>query len=169
MCNEQLWNKITPLLKDDYELIHVTIPLKSSLDEVVETLNSSIKEPTINLLGFSLGGYIASYFACKYPKRIKRLFIMAATPCDLPPSEIRKRESVITMSEKFGFKALAKAKIVSLLEKVNHDNEELINLIGTMYKDLGQKAFISQLGAALKREDLGKKLLGNWGNWKWLI
>lgn len=157
MCNEQLWSKITPLL-DEYELVHVEIPLNNTLDEMMASLCEKIAENSINLLGFSLGGYIASYFACRYPHKIKRLLIMAATPCALPKEEILKREQALQLSQQFGFKSLSHQKIVSLLEESNQNNESLIKLIGDMYTQLGQKAFQIQLGSTLNREDLSQGL-----------
>lgn len=159
MCNEQLWSRLVVFIKDDFELVHLDIPLKENLDVMVEALLEEMKEDKINLLGFSLGGYLASYLACKYPQRIERLFLLSSTPCDLPQDEIIKREKVIQMSRQFGFKGLARQKIISLLDKKNHNNEPLIALIATMYQKLGQEVFISQFSSTLNRPDLLQELL----------
>ena len=159
MCNEQLWSEIKPLLEMNYELIHLRIPLKSSLDEIVDYLYDSIKESKINLLGFSLGGYIAAYFACKYPQKMNRLFVMAATPCDLPKNEIIKRKKVLELNKRLGFKSLSRQKIITLLDEKNADNEYLIDLIAKMYEDLGEEEFTHQLQSTLRREDLFEQLL----------
>lgn len=158
MCNEQLWSAIKPLLEMNYELVHLSIPLKLNLDEMIDSLYDSIEESKINLLGFSLGGYIAAYFACKYPQKVNRLFIMAATPCDLPKNEIIKRKKVIDLNNRLGFKSLARQKIITLLDEKNVQNEYLIILIAKMYEDLGEDAFTYQLQSTLQREDLFEQL-----------
>ena len=79
MTDERLWSRIIPLLKDEYELIHVPIPHTGDFDEIIDILFNLFTEDKVNLLGFSLGGYIASYFAITYPNRVNKLFMLAAT------------------------------------------------------------------------------------------
>ena len=76
MRDERIYGQLSYYL-DDYELIHLKIPLSEDFEEIVDILNNNIKEEKINLLGFSLGGYIASYFAIKYPSKIKKLFLLS--------------------------------------------------------------------------------------------
>ncbi len=154
MCNENLWSRLEPFFDDNYELITLPIPLEDSFDTVIESLEKSIKEEKINLLGFSLGGYIASYFACKYPHRINKLFIIASSLCPLSEQEIKKREDTISFVSRHGFKGLSTKKVISLLDKQNEKNFELIELIQQMYVDLGKEVFLSQMSVTLKRDDL---------------
>lgn len=158
MCDNRLWNKLRPLLEKDFDLVHVEIPLKKSLDEMADFLDSYFKEEKINLLGFSLGGYIASYFAVKYPQKVAKLFVMSNSPCDLPDAEIEKRENVIKLVDSYGFSGISKKKIQTLLGDENQENEEIITLIQRMYLDLGENVFTTQLASTLKREDLATSL-----------
>ena len=70
MTDIRLWSRALPFLKDDFEIVHIPIPNSTDFDEIVDILNKEFKEEKINILGFSLGGYIASYFTCKYPQRV---------------------------------------------------------------------------------------------------
>ncbi|MCP4970729.1 MAG: alpha/beta hydrolase [Arcobacter sp.] len=159
MCNQTLWKKMYLYFDDNYELIHLEIPLKKNLDEIVSTLNREIKDDKINLLGFSLGGYIASLFAVKYPNKINKLFIVACSLCEFSNEEIIKRKNAIAFTKKFGFKGLSRKKIISLLEKENQNDNYLIELIQKMYIDLGEDVFLSQFFSTLNRPDLLNKLL----------
>jgi pimeloyl-ACP methyl ester carboxylesterase len=40
------------------------------------------------LIGFSLGGYIATYFSMLYPERVEKLFVISNSPTSLPLDEI---------------------------------------------------------------------------------
>ena len=77
MTDNRLWKRVLPLLDDKYEIVHISIPQSTDFDEINKILFEKFKnEEKINLLGFSLGGYIASYFAdinCKLAKTL--LFI----------------------------------------------------------------------------------------------
>lgn len=159
MCDENLWKYIKNNLNNKYELIHINIPLKSSLDEMCDFLLKNLKDEKINLLGFSLGAYIASYFAVKYPKKISNLMLLGNSACDLPLFEIEKRKNIINHIKNFGLNTLARKKVQTLLAKKNQENDELILLIQNMYKDLGKEVFISQLNSTLIRRDLLKQML----------
>ena len=145
MCDERLWERLTPYLEDEYELEHLEIPLTSNFDEIIEIIDHKIKEEKINLFGFSFGAYISSYFTVKHPNRVQRLFLNAGTPSVMTPSEIEKRNNMLEMMNSFGFQGISSKKVASLLEDPNHNDENLINLIKNMYVDLGEEVYIAQI------------------------
>jgi len=159
MTDERLWNRIKPFL-DEYELIHVAIPHSHNFDEVIDILLEVFKEEKINLLGFSLGGYIASYFAVTYPNRVNKLFMVASTPGSSTEAEIERRKEKFVVIEKEGFKGLSYEKAVTLVEEQNKEDSELIKTIQDMFMDLGKETFISQLTSTFNRIDLLEDLVG---------
>ncbi|ADG93547.1 alpha/beta hydrolase fold protein [Arcobacter nitrofigilis DSM 7299] len=161
MNDEKLWSRLIPLFDDTYEFIHLEIPKKDSFDEIVEVLNDKIKDEKINLLGFSLGGYISCYFGLKYPNRINKILAVACSPANLNEIECQRRRETIELTKKFGFKGLSRKKVLSLVEPKNQGDEELINLILQMYIDVGEEAFYSQFKATIIREDLSEKLINS--------
>ncbi len=157
MTDERLWSRIKPLLENDYELIHIPIPHTEDFDEIIDILDkqfSDDSEEKVNLLGFSLGGYIASYYAITYPNRVNRLLMVAATPGSSSEAEIERRKEKFTVIEKEGFKGLSYDKAKSLVEKKNKDDKELIKIIQDMFIDLGKERFITQLTSTFYRKDL---------------
>ncbi len=158
MTNELLWSYLLPYLKNDYELINISIPLENSFDEVVDVLASRFKNKKINLLGFSLGGYIATYFALKYPSLVSKVFIVGSSPCMLLEEEIEKRKNAINFVKQNGLKDLSRKKVISLLDKKNEKNDNLIKLIQKMYTDLGKDTFITQFTSTLSRNNLFDEL-----------
>ena len=157
MTDERLWSRIKPLLENDYELIHIPIPHTEDFDEIIDILDkqfSNDSEEKVNLLGFSLGGYIASYYAITYPNRLNRLLMVAATPGSSSEAEIERRKEKFTVIEKEGFKGLSYDKAKSLVEKKNKEDSELIKIIQDMFIDLGKERFITQLTSTFYRKDL---------------
>ena len=157
MTDNRLWSRIIPLLENDYELVHTTIPHSEDFDEIIDILFNEFKEEKVNILGFSLGGYIASYFAITYPNRVNRLFTVAATPGNSTEAEIERRKEKFVAIEKEGFVGLSYEKAKSLLE--NQNDEELIKIIQDMFMDLGKESFISQLTSTFYRKDLFEDLI----------
>ena len=157
MTDNRLWSRIIPLLENNYELVHTSIPHSEDFDEIIDILFNEFKEERVNILGFSLGGYIASYFAITYPNRVNRLFTVAATPGNSTEAEIERRKEKFVAIEKEGFVGLSYEKAKSLLEKQN--DEESIKIIQDMFMDLGKESFISQLTSTFYRKDLFEDLI----------
>ena len=55
-----------------YEMAHAAADLKSLLDESVVT--------AVHLLGYSMGGRLALYFALSYPEQVRSLTLVSASP-----------------------------------------------------------------------------------------
>ena len=159
MTDERLWSRIKPFLQNEYELVHVPIPHTEDFDEIIDILFNLFKEERVNLLGFSLGGYIASYFAITYPNRVNRLFMVAATPGASNEAEIERRKEKFAIIEKEGFAGLSYEKAVSLVEEQNQNDAELIKIIQDMFIDLGKDTFITQLTSTFYRKDLYEELV----------
>ncbi|XPV70230.1 MAG: alpha/beta fold hydrolase [Halarcobacter sp.] len=159
MCNEMLWKKLIPLLEHNYELIHLNIPNKQNIDYVVDALHQKITDKKANILGFSLGGYFASYYGFKYPNNINKLMIISSSCSCLSKDEIKKRELGLEFIKKFGFNKLSKKAINSMLDEKNIDNKKLIDTIQDMYISLGEDTLFDQLKVSLHRRDLSNLLL----------
>ncbi|MDX4040145.1 alpha/beta fold hydrolase [Aliarcobacter skirrowii] len=158
MTDIRLWSKALPLLKDDFEIIHIPIPSSTDFDEIVDILNKEFKEEKINILGFSLGGYIASYFTCKYPQRVKRLFTVAATPGTTSKVELERREKKLVDFENSSEFGLELEKAIMLLEEQNQSDLSLAQTMVDMFNDLGRDTFLTQLKSTFNRVDLFDKL-----------
>jgi pimeloyl-[acyl-carrier protein] methyl ester esterase len=55
-------------------------PSPFSLDAIVSELSAQLDEP-INVCGWSLGGMVALRWAMRAPEKVKRLVLVASTPC----------------------------------------------------------------------------------------
>lgn len=159
MTDERLWSRLKPYLESDYELIHMNLPLTTDFDKAVEELNEKIKDEKIFLLGFSLGGYIASYFAIKYPQKIEKLLIVAGTPSSMNEDEIIKRKLTLQQMNNLGFKGLSYKKTQSLLEETNQEDKELIKIVQDMFSSLGKEVYNIQMESTFVRRDIYKELI----------
>lgn len=154
MTDERLWIRLKPYLENEYELIHLAIPSSENFDEIIEILDKQIPDEKINLLGFSLGGYIASYFSAKKKHKMNRLFLVASTPSSTNIEDETKRRKKLEIMKKNPFEPLGYEKAKSLLEEKNQNDEELIKIIENMYLDLGLDTFITQMNSTFNRIDL---------------
>lgn len=158
MCDERLWSRLKPFLEDKYELIHLPIPFSDNFNTASKKLEGIIEDESINLLGFSLGAYLASYFTVKNPTKVKRLFLVAGTPGAMNDDEITKRKMAISQIQKFGFKGLSNKMVLSLIDEKNHNDSELIDLIKDMFKNLGEQTYKIQMKLTFNRVDISDDL-----------
>lgn len=96
-----IWAETAARLADDFEVHVVDLPghgfsgqreearrkgqtaeprLPFTLDSIVTGLAAQFPGP-VNLLGWSLGGIIAQHWAAREPQQIRRLVLVASTPC----------------------------------------------------------------------------------------
>mgnify|MGYP005985164933 CR=1 FL=1 len=158
MTDERLWSRIKPILEHKYELVHIPIPNTEDFDEMNQCILDVIKDEKINILGFSLGGYIASYFSLKYPHKVNKLFVVAVTPSATNKEDELRRKEKLEIIKKDGFKPLGFEKAKSLVEPKNKEDNELIQIIEDMYNDFGMDAFITQMNSTFNRLDLFEDL-----------
>ena len=156
MCTEQLWQFLLPSLSDEFELCYLTIPNKMSLDDISDHLVAQFEEDRVNLLGFSLGGYIASLIACRFPDRLNKLMVLANSPCALNSEEISLRQQTLSILRRFGYKGMPRVKAEALLAEKSALH---IDLILEMDKALGADTLLSQLENTSSRDDLMQPLL----------
>ncbi len=159
MTDERLWSRLVPFLEEKYELVHISLPLTDNFDEASNKLEKIFKEEQINLLGFSLGAYLACYFTVNNPSRVKRLFLLAGTPGAMNKDEIEKRKQTLLHMNNFGFKGLSHKKVLTLIEEVNHNDEELIDIVKNMFSDLGSEVYTVQMKSTFNRKDISEKLI----------
>ncbi len=159
MCDSRLWQWLWPYLEPHFSLVHVDLPVGDNIEEIVESLAQQLPLTSINLLGFSLGGYLASAFAVRYPKRLDRLCVLANSPNGLSGAEVARRRQTIHWVETNGYAGIPSKKINQLLHR-SHRNSALIhNVIAEMDRELGITALLQQLKSTTQRVDLSADLV----------
>jgi len=158
MCNQLLWLTCIEHLPENVELIHLDIPVGNSIEEIVTLLKKHLPEGKLNLAGFSLGGYIASAYALKYPEKVNKLLLISNMSYSLPEAELKERNRTIAFIKKHGYSGIPTKRITALLHPDNTNNQEVIHCIREMDISLGKETLIHQLTVTTQRENLLIKL-----------
>jgi pimeloyl-ACP methyl ester carboxylesterase len=153
MCNEQLWIELLPYLQDSFELVYLSIPRGKNFDELADYYYDLFDGDSVNLIGFSLGGYIASYFSTVYPECVEKLFVISNSPTSLPIEELNQRSDILRYVGIHGYQGISRKKAAGLLDS-KKQTDSLIALILAMDSECGEKEFISQYQYTSKRTDL---------------
>ncbi|MGB5997101.1 MAG: alpha/beta fold hydrolase [Marinomonas sp.] len=153
MCDERLWQLTQPLL-NDIKLQPISLPMEDSIDGIVSALAALLPDEPICLLGFSMGGYLASAFAVKYPARIKQLMVVSNAAMGLMENEIAQRKQALNWVLKQGYHGIPKKKAIAMLGERNKKSDFLIELIQSMDASLGESVLVQQLSSSLERPTL---------------
>ena len=163
MCDQRLWLSAWQLLREQchekYLLIPLVIPSSRCMDEVVSTLSDQIIENQAILVGFSLGGYIASAIALKLEYKLKHLLVISNFPKNLPSAEIKQRKRTIDWISQRGYSGIPNKRIDDLLhaniKQFNpQDYQAIRQVIVDMDRELGVEVLLHQLSVSLHRPNL---------------
>lgn len=165
-CDSRLWDKLRSQLSSDIEPAHFPIP-KLPLSDVLEKLhkvigNAAVEGHPVLLLGFSLGGYIASsYLASLIEGELTldstinvKVFVCSNTPTALPSRELRQRRRIIQNIDAKPYSGASRSRVKYMLSEINHDDESMIQLIQSMDQKLGVESLKHQLSFTGERRDL---------------
>ena len=154
MCDETLWVDVWPELEAGFELVALAIPKENSFEKMAKALTSQLPGEPANLVGFSLGGYLASYFASCYPDRVKQLLNIANSPCGLPESELKQRRQTLAWLKHAEYKGAVAQRIQQLLGIKSKNDFDMIKHIQQMERSVGLEQLVPQLTASSERDDL---------------
>jgi len=164
-CNEQTWSKLWPLLDQNDELIHLQIARSGSMVNVVAMLVAKIKKVSgareFSLIGFSLGGYLASAVSLHFNEQLTRLMVIANVPKVLPANELIARKSIISTIAKLGYQGLKKNRLRHFLDSSQHHNEALFDIILAMDNCFTKDDIVHHLDSLSVREDLTAALVNS--------
>lgn len=162
MCDHRLWSamsiEIEKLCPNHFEFHFLSIGTQTTIDGILQDIKQQLPNERITLLGFSLGGYLASAFSVKYPDLVEQLFVISNMPSALPEKEIKERSRTVAWIKEHGYKGIPQKRVLALLDKSAHENEKIIRLIKDMDNLLGQNTLMHQLMTTTKRENLFAKL-----------
>lgn len=167
-CDEQLWKTLWPSLytklpKECFQFVHLKIPDCGTMDEVVMSLVQTIRVQSANksfyLVGFSMGGYLASAASLHFTEQLQGVLILSNTPKALPESELAQRIGIIKGIEKSGYKGLSRSRALGFVDVKHRGNETLIMTIQSMDSGFNQRDILHHLKELSIREDLSQQLL----------
>lgn len=83
-----VWTDVAQRLAEDFEVLSVDLPgngasaalPRTDLDSLVDALSAQFDAP-LNVCGWSLGGQVAQHWAVREPDKVRRLILVASTPC----------------------------------------------------------------------------------------
>ncbi|MFT5755465.1 MAG: 2-succinyl-6-hydroxy-2,4-cyclohexadiene-1-carboxylate synthase [Alteromonadaceae bacterium] len=162
MCDQRLWQPLWEQLQKTSlitpTLIHLTIPTDKTIDKIVAYLATQIINNDSYLVGFSLGGYLASVLALNYPHKVKQLLLISTMSSALANKELKERTRTIDWIKVNGYTSISLRRIHAFLHANACKNQNIVDVIKAMDSDLGEDVLLHQLTVTTQRKNLLPKL-----------
>jgi pimeloyl-ACP methyl ester carboxylesterase len=154
-----MWQLLCEQYSTDCQLVHLPIPTTGNMDVVVSEIAKKIVADKAILVGFSLGGYIASAIALRMPELISHLVVVSNLPKNLPDAEIKQRKRTIAWIAQRGYSGIPNKRIDDLLHPEikqieNNSFVSIKNTIMAMDAELGVDVLLHQLSVSMLRPAL---------------
>lgn len=158
-CDERIW---LPVWRKMALAQRCYVPLQwaNNLSDMLALTSDRIDscDTKVHLVGFSMGGYIASLAALKLPQKVAALTLVCYSPFGFTPQQINQRQQLMRHIQQGNYTGITARTLKEHLAAVNLDNATLVETFKSMTEDLGQATLAAQLKASTPREDLSQKL-----------
>lgn len=153
MLDETLWDALRPALTapapgaaggPPRELVQVPLGGGATIAEMARAALAASPAGRFDLLGFSMGGYVAREMARMAPERVRSLILVATSSRADTALQVSQRQTAATAKPLGPFRGLGRTAIIHSLHPVHANDTALIGRVRTMGERLGREAFIEQ-------------------------
>ncbi len=157
MCDERLWGRLSDALSPQMDLHHIAIEKSKNVADMHDRIFREVPEQA-NIIGFSMGGYLALEFGLKYPQRVSSLVMICASADGLTDAEMSLREKYIHWLRENEYKGMSEQRLKQFIHPKHVNNNGIIETIRAMDRDLGKETLIFQMQETSYRKSLISQL-----------
>ncbi len=157
LCDERMWGRLLPLLGDGFEFNHVPLYKAHTREQMLELIGAH-SAPKANLVGFSLGAYLAMEYALAHPERVASLTIIGSAGKKLLDKEKATRLRIIPQLEKNHYTGMTQMRLREIVAPEHLDDQAIIGVIQQMAVDLGKDVLLAQFRSTIERPDLMERV-----------
>jgi pimeloyl-ACP methyl ester carboxylesterase len=153
LCDERMWGRLLPLLGDGFEFNHVPLYKAQTREQMLELIGAH-SAPQANLVGFSLGAYLAMEYALAHPERVASLIIIGSAGKKLLDKEKATRLRIIPQLEKNHYTGMTQMRLREIVAPEHMDDPAIVGVIQQMAVDLGKDVLLAQFRSTIERPEL---------------
>jgi len=142
MADETLWDDVVQTLAPFGPVIALALREGATIEDMAQALIPALPD-RFDLVGFSMGGYVAREIVRLIPERINSLILVATSARGDTEEMIRQRRSALRSAPE-RFKGLSRMAIQSSLHPALRGNAEMLSRVRDMGVRLGGHVFQRQ-------------------------
>jgi len=138
---------------------YVPLQWASSQEEMLALSEDRILDNVkVHLVGYSMGGFIASLVAQRNPHNIASVTLIGYNPEGLSKEEIAKRKQLTSMLKQGNFKPDNDAYLSRFIHPSRLNDDKVAGVVKSMAQDLGKTTLLNHTLATTPRESTVKAL-----------
>ena len=138
---------------------YVPLQWASSQEEMLALSEDRILDnEKVHLVGYSMGGFIASLVAQRNPHNIASVTLIGYNPEGLSKEEIAKRKQLTSMLKQGNFKPDNDAYLSRFIHPSRLNDDKVAGVVKSMAQDLGKTTLLNHTLATTPRESTVKAL-----------
>ena len=138
---------------------YVPLQWASSQEEMLALSEDRILDnEKVHLVGYSMGGFIASLVAQRNPHNITSVTLIGYNPEGLSKEEIAKRKQLTSMLKQGNFKPDNDAYLSRFIHPSRLNDDKVAGVVKSMAQDLGKTTLLNHTLATTPRESTVKAL-----------
>jgi len=151
LCDERLWFPVWRQL-DCADRGYIPLQWAETLEQMLGLLEHAVAGRKVQLVGFSMGGYIASLFAIRFPELIASLTLVGNHSQGLSEDEVALRGKLVKALQKGQFRPMSDERLADFV----HPNKipDVGCTIREMEQDLGGSVLLYHTQATTPRQSL---------------
>lgn len=159
MCDQRLWRPVWQRLIPRFSCDYVSTETEQTREGMLGLIHSvaSVGEP-IDLVAFSMGGYLALEYALANPGRVASLITVGSSAFGLTDQEKADRARALAMLEKHDYRGMPATRLNQFVHPSRQADPQVVDVIRAMDRDLGKTVLVAQLKETSTRPSLAPRL-----------
>lgn len=155
LCDERVWLPVWRKMQLDSKT-YVPLQWAENLDHMLALTADRVDQfsSKVDLVGYSLGGYIASLYALEHPENVASLTLIGYNSDGLTKPEMQQRAAILSAIKSGAYSGMTRLRLKQFVDNSHADNPEVTDTVIQMSEDLGAATLRCQIQATTPRKVL---------------
>ncbi len=158
MCDRRVWEPVWRELGLTAQPGYIPVEAQLTRHAIREAFDRATKDGPVDLIGFSMGGYLSMEYALDHPERVRSLVVVCSSAYGLSDTEKRERRKVISFLETHVYRGISESRANLFVHPGRQSDPNVVGVIREMDRDLGQSVLLAQMRETSERASLVPRL-----------